>query len=197
MTNPVGRPPRQFTFKEWDEKERERKEKRALEMREYRRENRERILAQRRELRKRPKDKKKHAKEEILRYYKGHEKNKDRKRELWAKNKARRVRYYEKYPGRQAVRDGKCRAKKRGLPFELTEAWYDEQIPKGCAVTGIPFDPARSDTPWVSHVDRIIPSKGYIMSNCRLVCACYNLAKKHWTDVDVQRMARGLLKNTV
>jgi hypothetical protein len=81
-----------------------------------------------------------------------------------------------------------------GLVFELTEDWYTKQWKKGCAVTGISFDLTGEDTPWVAHIDRITPKKGYTIKNARLVCGCFNLAKKHWKDEDVLKMARELLK---
>jgi len=61
-------------------------------------------------------------------------------------------------------------------------------------MTGIQFDEPRTNTPWVAHIDRIVPEKGYTEDNCRLVCAMYNIAKKNWTDKDVIKMAKGLLK---
>lgn len=33
----------------------------------------------------------------------------------------------------------------------------------------------------------------HVISNCRLVCACFNLARKNWSDEDVLRMAKALI----
>ena len=85
-------------------------------------------------------------------------------------------------------------AKEKGLPFTITEEWYLNKFDKGCEMTGIPFDKSGSDTPWVAHIDRIIPELGYTKENCRLVCAIYNLAKKDWKDSDVLKMATHIIK---
>ena len=106
-----------------------------------------------------------------------------------------RARCYQKDPIKQVLRARKAQAKKKGLSFTLTKEWYDEQFKKGCAVTKLPFDKHRSDSPWVAHIDRKIPELGYIPENCQLVCACYNIAKKHWTHLDVICMAQALIES--
>ena len=106
-----------------------------------------------------------------------------------------RNRYGVQYATQVSLKSARLRATKKGLPFDLTTEWYDAEFAKGCAVTGIPLDPNGSKTPWTAHVDRVEPKDGYLMANCRLVCACFNLAKKHWTDADVLRMARALVRN--
>lgn len=111
--------------------------------------------------------------------------------------KVKRAKHYRKHPATNVLRPRKSFAKKHNLPFELTSEWYEEQFELGCQVTGLPFDENGSDTPWVPHIDRIIPKKGYTITNCRLVCGCYNLAKKHWTDDDVMRMAKSLVEYNV
>lgn len=117
----------------------------------------------------------------------------------WNYNKERRVeiraRFRDAHPGRNTLVARRSKAKKAGLSFELTEDWYVKEWEKGCAVTGLLFDSSGDDSPWVAHIDRIIPEEGYTEENSRLVCACYNLAKKHWTDADVMRMAKNLVRN--
>lgn len=107
-----------------------------------------------------------------------------------------RSRYYRKHPARVVLAQRKSMAKKQGLPFELTEEWYYNEFENGCPMTGIQFDDNGSDSPWVAHIDRMVPEKGYTQDNCRLVIACYNLAKKHWIDEDVLQMAVALVQNT-
>ena len=109
------------------------------------------------------------------------------------KGKAKRGKYGMKYGPRVAITSARNRAKKMNLPFDLTIEWYEKEFEKGCAITGLKLDPNGSKTPWTVHVDRIIPALGYVMSNCRLVCACYNLAKKNWTDEDILLMAKSLV----
>lgn len=119
-----------------------------------------------------------------------------RNRELYTPEvgKMLRDKYALRYSTKVSIKSARKRAEEKGLPFDLTPEWYDEQFEKGCAVTGLKLDPNGSKTPWTAHVDKIVPSLGYIRSNCRLVCACYNLAKKHWSDADVERMARALIE---
>ena len=112
------------------------------------------------------------------------------------KRKAGRMRVYYKNPAKYTLSGKKGYAKKKGIPYDLTEDWYNEQFAKGCAMTGLPLDFGREKTPWAAHIDRIVPEDGYVMSNCRLVCACYNLAKYRYRDEDVIRMATHLILRT-
>lgn len=104
-----------------------------------------------------------------------------------------RKRYGVKYSTQVSMKSARKRAAEKGMPFDLTPEWYEQEFAKGCAVTGLPLDPNGSKTPFTAHVDRVVPDLGYVQSNCRLVCACYNLAKKHWKDEDVLKMARALV----
>lgn len=123
--------------------------------------------------------------------------NKKAKENNWyydkKKAKVRRDKHYDNHPVKNLLRQRKRYAISNGIPFELDEYWYNNNFDMGCCVTGIPFDKHRSDTPWVAHIDRKIPNKGYTKDNCRLVCACFNLAKKHWSDDDVLKMAKSLI----
>lgn len=139
------------------------------------------------------------ANERTMRYAKSHDA--ELKKRAADKNhyytpergKMLRNRYGVKYATQVSMKSARKRADEKGQPFDLTPEWYDAEFEKGCAVTGLPLDPNGSKTPFTAHVDKIIPALGYLKSNCRLVCACYNLAKKHWTDADVLRMAKALV----
>jgi hypothetical protein len=98
-----------------------------------------------------------------------------------------------------AIKATKDRAHMKNLPFDLTAEWYEEQFEKGCAVTGLPLDRYGCKSAFTAHIDREIPEKGYTQANCRLVCGCYNLAKKYWTHEDVLKMATALVNfsNTI
>ena len=108
-------------------------------------------------------------------------------------------RYEEKYRGdltyqaRKILATAKHRSKRKGIPFDLTLDWYLDEFPKGCSATGLAFDPHLEGSPWVPNIDKIVPVKGYVMSNCRLVCSCFNMAKREWTDADVVMMAKALI----
>lgn len=109
------------------------------------------------------------------------------------RGKMLRNRYGVKYATQVSIKSARKRALEKNLPFDLTAEWYDAEFEKGCAVTGLPLEPNGSKTAYTAHVDKKIPKLGYLMSNCRLVCATFNLAKKHWTDADVLKMARALV----
>lgn len=184
----------------------EKRKKHAEYMREYNKKNKEKVTAQRKKreegIRSSPEEyvKFRAAKNRIHNKYA--EANREQinsraKARNWnynvekaAKNSAK---HYDKWPVRNLLRQREKSAEEKGLPFTITEEWYWQEFEKGCAVTKIPFDAHRSDSPWVAHIDRKIPSNGYVMDNCRLVCACFNLAKKHWSDTDVLKMAKALI----
>ena len=96
-------------------------------------------------------------------------------------------------PEQLAVKAIRERARKRDFAFDLTPEWYRDRFEDGCAMTGLSLDPYGSKTAFTAHVDRIDPILGYVQSNCRLVCASYNMAKFDWEDSDVLRMARALV----
>jgi hypothetical protein len=111
------------------------------------------------------------------------------------KGRDKRQKHQRNNPSSVILSAVKFRSKKKGLDFDLTKEWYMAEYEKRCAVTNIPFDVVGDRSPWTPHIDRIVPEKGYLKSNCRLVCACFNLAKKNWGDDDVLIMASGLLNN--
>lgn len=185
----------------------EEKRKRAEYMREYNRKNKERINAQRRLKRADLSEKDLEAEREKgrIRNRKYYSLNKEdiisrAKAKNWnytpEKGHTKRMKHYAKNPWSNILRARKSSATKKGLPFEITEEWFKNEWQKGCCMTGKAFDDFQTDSPWVAHIDRIVPGLGYTFSNCRLVCACFNLAKKHWTDEDVLEMARLLTIRT-
>lgn len=110
--------------------------------------------------------------------------------------KEKRARHYSKCHAVNVLRPKKALAKKKGLAYDLTQEWYETEWDKGCTVTGEPFAEPRSGSPWTAHIDRIEADKGYVMDNCRLVCAMFNQAKGAWTDADVVTMAKAILRTT-
>lgn len=104
-----------------------------------------------------------------------------------------RSKYGPRYVVREVIKAARCRASKKGLPFDLTEDWYEAEFAKGCAATGLALEKPGGRGPWSAHIDRKVPGAGYTQANCRLVCAVFNLAKKNWSDDDVLRMAAALV----
>ena len=83
----------------------------------------------------------------------------------------------------------KVRAKKAGIPFELS--MHDVEIllavsKSRCAVTGHEFNFGRygntKKRPFVPSIDRIDSSRGYSIDNCRIVCSITNIAMNAWGE---------------
>lgn len=81
------------------------------------------------------------------------------------------------------IRSVKSRARIRGIPFDLSIE--DVKIPLRCPVLGVPLrylsdDPSsngqHADSP---QLDRIIPEKGYVKGNTRIICARANKLKNN------------------
>jgi len=184
----------------------EEKRKHADYMREYYAKNKEKIRAQRSQLRKK-KIKSGDLSERVAHNKRNKEyfdRNKERllserKERGWNRYSPTRAKYgkqfMKRHPGKVMIGAIKTRAKKNNLPFDLTIDWYDEQFAKGCAVTNLPLDIVGSKTAFTAHIDRKHPELGYVQSNCQMVCASYNLAKKNWSRSDVIIMAKALLEN--
>lgn len=187
------------------------RKKRAAYMREWREKNLEKVQAQTRDRLAKKKaldpdgyaEFRKQRNEANKRYAESH---KEFLKEKWTKRnraiytpevgKLLRSKYNMRYSTKVSMKSAKKRADEKGMPFDLTPEWYEAEFDKGCAVTGLALDRNGSKTPWTAHVDRIVPALGYIQTNCRLVCASYNLAKKHWRDEDVLKMAIALVNKS-
>jgi len=79
----------------------------------------------------------------------------------------------------------KQRAKREGIPFNITE--NDLVWNESCPIFGVDIDytqnPSLSNN-WAS-VDRIDPSKGYVVGNVRIVSMRANRAKWNLTDDEI------------
>lgn len=98
---------------------------------------------------------------------------------------------YTKY----IVRATKNRAKRKGLPFDLTYKWTAAHYTGFCELTGLPFDltPGKRSL-YSPSLDRIDNSKGYTQDNCRFILWGLNAFKSDSTDEDIKKIARALLK---
>jgi hypothetical protein len=105
-----------------------------------------------------------------------YEKNKER---LKVKNRL----WYRANRGYAMIKGAKSRAKQGDLAFDLEQ--YRDQIQQRvdagfCELTDIPFNLECSrawDTP---SLDRIVPEKGYVYSNVRVVCRAMNCMLGNW-----------------
>ena len=148
---------------------------------------------------------------EAVKKYKATEKGKaaTKRAEEKRKTNPQRLEYRQQYlasrNGRAYIlrRGAKLRAAKQNLPFNLSIEWVRERISNGiCEVTKLPlilvnqhtYNTQNNMQPFSPSIDRIVPSLGYIESNCRLVCSIFNLCKHHWTDDDVKKFAQAYIK---
>jgi len=116
--------------------------------------------------------------------------------EKWAKKNP------VKYRAMTLVSGAKQRAKKKGIPFDLTVDHIQDILEEGeCQVTGLPFDiqphqRGRDMTKKAMHapsLDQIRPSGGYTIDNVQVVVYNYNTLKSNGTDEEALRTARALV----
>lgn len=78
----------------------------------------------------------------------------------------------------------KSRALKEGLPFNLD--LKDIIAPKTCPVFGIPLDGSTYNNR--PSVDRLIPEKGYVKDNVRVISLKANRLKSNCSVEDLQKL---------
>ena len=95
-------------------------------------------------------------------------------------------------------RSCKVRAKKAGIPFDLSMQDVEVLLAMSksrCAVTGHEFSFGRYGNtlkrPFVPSIDRIDSSRGYTISNCRIVCSITNIAMNAWGDAPLRSLISG------
>jgi len=92
-------------------------------------------------------------------------------------------------------------AKRRGLTFALTEAWFEKHLQNGfCQLTGLPIrikpyqpNSQGSRTFYSPSIDRIDNNEGYTIDNCRIICWGANQLKSKFTDRDINALALGIV----
>lgn len=86
---------------------------------------------------------------------------------------------------RRLLASAKGRAKKAGLPFDLTLA--DIVIPATCPVLGIPLD--RRDIHHAPSLDRVRPELGYVTGNIRVISFRANSIRQDATAEELAAVA--------
>lgn len=111
-----------------------------------------------------------------------------RRTKLAAMNRQRRERH-KAHPEHRLLQHAKLRAKKFGLPFNLTLA--DISVPNRCPALGIPLAVNSGCGPGDNSptVDRIIPAKGYVRGNVIVVSFLANRIKSNSTIEQLSRVA--------
>jgi len=97
-----------------------------------------------------------------------------------------RRRRYEQDPFKFRSEYIRKRSKTNGLSFDLTSEYLEQlwdECGGICPMTGNPMlKKSERNDPFVVCIDRIIPDKGYIKGNVRLVSLWYNTARSNWGD---------------
>jgi hypothetical protein len=90
-----------------------------------------------------------------------------------------------------ARHNAKVRAKKRGVPFDLSAAYIYSILPDNCPVFGNPFKFRGNGVlgPNSPSIDRISPAKGYVEGNIVIVSLKANQIKNAFTAADIRRVA--------
>lgn len=114
------------------------------------------------------------------------------------KGRERQYRWKEKNPKLTwcitARFNAKMRAKKKGVPFDLSGRYIYGILPDSCPVFGTAFIFAGNKVlgPESPSLDRIDPAKGYVEGNLRILSLKANQIKNAFSAEDVMRMARWL-----
>lgn len=85
------------------------------------------------------------------------------------------------------------RAKKAGIPFDISEA--DVYVPECCPIfgTALVFGGARGN-PHSPSIDRIKPELGYVKGNVAVISARANTLKNNATPAELRQVADWLAK---
>jgi hypothetical protein len=91
----------------------------------------------------------------------------------------------------------KNRAKKAGLPYDLTFEWAASRWTDHCEITGIKFRRLTGrlgPNAFSPSIDRIDNSLGYTQSNCRFILAGVNSLKNDGTDDEMISIAKAIVR---
>lgn len=128
------------------------------------------------------------AKQASLRHYHANKETYDARSRKWKQDNPDKVRLskrklIEKNRPRYWVQHYRGRAKKLGVPFDLSEAWFSARLERGCCeMSDLPFDFSEKRGPNTPTVDRIKAGGGYTHDNCRLILWSINRALNNWGE---------------
>lgn len=95
---------------------------------------------------------------------------------------------------RRCVRK-KAECTKKGVPFNLDEAYIESLWTGVCPILGVELDPtigkSNARTP---HLDRIDPLKGYVKGNVQWLSARANRIKNNITVEEIERLHKWMVK---
>ncbi len=97
------------------------------------------------------------------------------------------------------IKLAKRRATKKCVPYDLDgfEPELQQILAKGtCQLTGMTFIPMDSTKAFSPSIDRIIPSKGYVRSNVRIIVNAANIMMQAW-GLDVMMQVADAIRATI
>ena len=157
----------------------------------YEKENHERIYAKQKEYKAAHRAKIVEWQKEYHKKY--YEENRDAIRAA-AKEYKERTRKDPRYAAKRMLVFARFRAKRDGLPFNLT--LDDIVIPDVCPVFGVPFVfGAKGNHPYSPSLDKLIPELGYVKGNIRVISYRANTLKRDASFNEIARLYRWMRKN--
>ena len=126
-------------------------------------------------------------------YKKNKEAIRERSKKYYEENKEIWTKGYEKYREVAALNRARFRAKREGLPFDITEE--DIRNPGICPILGVKMERGSlKDFKTSPSVDRIIPSLGYVKGNIQVISNKANTMKSDATPEELIAFAKWVLK---
>jgi hypothetical protein len=102
---------------------------------------------------------------------------------------------YKQSPIPQMLSNAKIRAKQKGVDFNLTSQYLKKIFPKDnkCPITGLNFEFGYINKEKINKnnspsLDRIIPSKGYVIGNVMVISDLMNRMKQDSTFEDIEKL---------
>ena len=100
-------------------------------------------------------------------------------------------------PGRTLLESARQRAAKFGLPFTLTQEWFQRTYKGKCELTGIDFTSTGRLTgkisPFAPSLDQIVPKGGYTPENVQIILWAINRFKGDMPFATMIMIARALV----
>ncbi len=97
-------------------------------------------------------------------------------------------------PYKYRISSIKSRCNRLGIAFDLDDQWLADNTPEFCPILGIKLDTGEANAR--ASVDRLVPEKGYVKSNCRVISMKANTLKNDATKEDLIRLLAYLEENT-
>jgi hypothetical protein len=115
------------------------------------------------------------------------------------KRQAATKKWADSKPGYWLFKNAQYRAKRDGLPFNIT--FEDIKIPEVCPVLGIPIffskDKRKGFQPNSPSIDKIIPALGYVKGNICVISNRANTIKRDATAEELRKVADYIERETM